>query len=247
MLSQLVQQRGLANVGFPDDRNPAWSADLIEAFPGSLRQNREQRIQEITGTATVHCRDRVRFPQPKVPHRCGHGLVALIIHLVGGQDHGFPGTPEHFDHGLILIKGAHGGVDDEQHRIGHRDRELRLLRDLLRHALCIRDPAAGVDQHELTTIPVRVVRDAIAGDARNVLHHGLPAAQDAVDQRGFADVRTTHHCHHGLDRGFLAHASPPIADRRIIVAAHPKLPVFRYTGGVLFPTKGPEMTGSQHR
>lgn len=104
-----------------------------------------------------------------------------------------------------------------------------------------------VHQHELATIPVRVVRDTVTGDARNILHHGLPAAQDAVDQRGFADVRTTHHRHHGLDRGFLAHASPPIADRRIIVAAHPQLPVFRYTGGVLFPTKGPEMTGSQHR
>ena len=247
LLGQLVQQRGLAHVRFPDDRNPARPADLVEILPGSLRQDREHRVQEITGAPAVHGGDGVRLPQPQIPHGGGHGLVALVIHLVRGQHHGFPGTPEHLDHGLVLVEGAHGGVDDEQHRISHRDCELRLLRYLLRHAPGVRDPAAGVHQHELATIPVRVVRDTVTGDARNILHHGLPAAQDAVDQRGLADVRTTHHRHHGLDRGFLAHASPPIADRRIIVAAHPQLPVFRYTGGVLFPTKGPEMTGSQHR
>ena len=39
------------------------------------------------------------------------------------------------------------------------------------------------------SVPLGLVRDAVAGDAGGVLDDGLAAAEDAVDERGLADVR----------------------------------------------------------
>ncbi len=88
----------------------------------------------------------------------------------------------HSDHRIILVEGAHRGIDHEHHSVGHRDGQLSLFRDLLRHAPGIRDPATGVHQHELATIPVRVVGDTVTRHAGDILHHGLSATDDAVHQ-----------------------------------------------------------------
>ena len=50
-------------------------------------------------------------------------------------------------------------------------------------------PAAGVDDGERAAGPVGLVGHPVAGHARDVLDDGLAAAEDAVDQRGLADVR----------------------------------------------------------
>jgi hypothetical protein len=51
-------------------------------------------------------------------------------------------------------------------------------------------PAAGVDDREATAEPLGLVRDAVARDAGSVFDDGLAAAEDAVDERRLADVRT---------------------------------------------------------
>ena len=57
-------------------------------------------------------------------------------------------------------------------------------------------PAAGVDDREAAAEPLGLVGDAVARDAGGVFDDGLAAAEDAVDERGLADVRAAHDGEH---------------------------------------------------
>ena len=85
--------------------------------------------------------------------------------------------------------GADHGIHDEQHGVGEIDRDLGLRGDGGVDALRIGLPAAGVDDRELAVLPLGLVVHPVAGDAGGVLHDGLATADDAVDERGLADVR----------------------------------------------------------
>ncbi len=56
-------------------------------------------------------------------------------------------------------------------------------------------PPTRVDQGEVAPCPVRRILHTIASNPRDVLHNSLAAAQDAVDQSGFAHVGPTDHRH----------------------------------------------------
>ncbi len=49
--------------------------------------------------------------------------------------------------------------------------------------------AAGVHQRERAPVPFRLGGDAVARDTRLVMHNRNPFADDAVEQRGLADIR----------------------------------------------------------
>ena len=120
-------------------------------------------------------------------------LGSLIIDLVGRQQHRLSAATQHFHDGLVDVLRPDPRVDDEDHRIGCRDRQLGLLGDLGSHALGVRSPAAGIHEHELTPIPCVVVGDAISGHTRHILNHGFPATDHAIYQRRLTDIRPTNH------------------------------------------------------
>ena len=66
---------------------------------------------------------------------------ALIINLVGGQDHGFPTAAQHLDDGLVDVLGPNGRVDNKDDGIRGGDSELRLLGNSGSHSLGIWCPA----------------------------------------------------------------------------------------------------------
>jgi len=101
---------------------------------------------------------------------------------------------------LVGRGGSDHRVDHEQHHVGQVDRDLRLHRDRAVDATRIGLPAAGVDQREATVAPLGLVGHAVAGHARCVLHDGLTASEDAVHERGLADVRASDDRHHGQSR-----------------------------------------------
>ena len=101
---------------------------------------------------------------------------------------GFLDLREHLHDAFVGGGCAHGGVDDEQDGVGEFHGHLGLLRHAGVDAAGIVLPAAGVHHREVAAVPVRRVHDAVAGDAGGVLHHGLAAAQDPVDQGGLAHV-----------------------------------------------------------
>src|SRR5699024_11881250 len=57
-------------------------------------------------------------------------------------------------------------------------------------------PSTGVHQGEGNVLPFGVVGDPVTSHTRNILHHGLSATQDSVDQAGLTHVGTADHGHH---------------------------------------------------
>ena len=81
-----------------------------------------------------------------------------------------------------LLERAAEGVDGDLGLLGHPQVDATRV-DL---------PAPGVHQGEPAAGPLGVVRDAVTGDPGDVLDDGLTAADDAVDERGLADVGPPH-------------------------------------------------------
>ncbi len=65
----------------------------------------------------------------------------------------------------------------------------------------MRDQAAGVDDVERAVVPGRGAVVAIARHTGDVMHHGGPPVQDAVEQRRLADVGASNNG----DRGPTSH------------------------------------------
>ena len=185
---QPVEQRGLADVGLADDRDPARSADLGVALGRRLGQRGEDGVEQVAGAAAVQRGDDVRLAEPEVPQRVRLGLGAGVVDLVGGEHDRLLRPAQDLDDGLVGVGDADGRVDDEQHGVGQADRDLGLGGDPLGQAAGVGVPAAGVDDGERAARPVGVVGDPVAGHAGHVLDDRLAAADDPVDQRRLADV-----------------------------------------------------------
>ena len=92
-----------------------------------------------------------------------------------------------------MIGGSNAGaqVGDQNNDIRMRDRSLCLKAHELQNLVIVRRlNAAGVDDGEITTAPVAVSVQAVAGNARRILNDGKPLARQAVEQLRLADVRT---------------------------------------------------------
>ena len=137
-------------------------------------------------------RDWVRLPQAEIPHGGRLDLGVHVVNLVGSQNHRLVATTQHLHHGLVLIRGADGGVDDEQDGICGGDGEFGLLGDTGRQAVGVRGPAAGVDEDEIMPSPFGVVGDPVPGHTGGVLHDGLAASQNSVDECGLAHIGPSH-------------------------------------------------------
>ena len=149
--------------------------------------------------------------ESEVPHGGGVGLLPKVVDLVGCQHDGLLAAAQHVDNGMIDVLGADGGVHDEQDDVGGGDGQLGLLCDLCSHTFGVRGPASGVDDHEFPASPVGVVADPVPGDAGQVLHHSLAAADDAVHQHRLPDVGPADDGHDGFDHidlGGLCHGGP---------------------------------------
>ena len=128
-------------------------------------------------------------PSPRFQRAADSASIRWSSTLLAARTTGFP------DRRKILTTVSSASVmpdrrvDHEKHGVGQADGRLGLQRDLLGHPACVGVPPAGVDEREPTAVPLGVVRDPVAGDARDVLDDGLSAAEDPVDEGRLADVR----------------------------------------------------------
>ena len=187
--AQLVQQRGLADIGLAQQRDPARSGAGGGELRRGCRQRIQHRVQQIAGTAAVQRGHRIRLAEAQRPQRRGVGLGALVIDLVHGQDHRPPRSAQHLGHGLLGGGGADRPVDHHQHRIGGHHGAFGLRGDRALQSVGVRLPATGVHHGELAAAPERLVGHPVPGDAGDVLDDRLPAADDPVHQGRFADIR----------------------------------------------------------
>lgn len=218
-----VEQAGLADVGFADQRDPAGSALGVVVDGGQLRQRVQDDVEQVAGASAVQGRDRVRLTEAHGPQLGGVGLGANAVDLVGDQDDGLGGPVQHPRGGVVDVGGADGGVHDQDDDVAGGDGLFGLRGDGGGPADGVGFPAAGVHDGELAAVPLRVIGDPVAGDAGDILDDGLPAPDQPVDQSGLADVGSPDDGHDGyragvgvgvgiaevVERGLGAHVVPP--------------------------------------
>ena len=112
---------------------------------------------------------------------------------------------QHMGHVLVGSGQAIADIHHHDDAVGGVDGDLGLLAHMGQNALGgLRLDAAGVHQQELVAAPLAVGEDAVAGDARGILHDGQTLAAELIEQGGLAHVGTAHHSYDRFaHRGFL--------------------------------------------
>ena len=165
---QLVEHRALADVGPAEQRDPARTATL-----GRRRPSRRTRAAPRAGRRGRHRSPGRAGPRPATAGRgprfhsaAASASVRWSSTLLATSTTGLPERRSSLTTALVVVGGADGGVDDEEHDVGEVDRDLGLLGDPQVDARGVDLPAAGVDERELAAGPLGVVGDPVAGDAR---------------------------------------------------------------------------------
>ena len=77
--------------------------------------------------------------------------------------------------------------------VGFLQRDFRLAEDFRRDEIFVfGKDAAGVDDAQVASAPLRLAVEAVARDAGFVADNGAPRSDQAVEQRGFAHVGAAH-------------------------------------------------------
>ncbi|MPM52219.1 hypothetical protein SDC9_98976 [bioreactor metagenome] len=128
------------------------------------------------------------------------------IHLIHRQNDGLSASQQHVGH--LVVGGGEAGLhigQKDNHR-GVINGQLRLLahkgQDLI---VRLGLNAAGVDQGKRAAVPVRLPVNAVAGDARRILHDGEPPTDQLVEQHGLAHIGPTYNGNDGF------HGFPPVS------------------------------------
>jgi hypothetical protein len=162
------------------------------------RQPLDDRIGQVARVPAVLCTDAHGRVEAESVELCGLRLAAVVIDLVDHQDDRLAGAPQPIGQLMVERRDARRHVDQEQDQVRLLDRNPRLdLHPLLDVAARLELEATGIDHGEVPAAPVGLAVGAVAGRARHVLddHHAL--ADEAVEERGLADVRTADDGDHG--------------------------------------------------
>ena len=198
-----IDDRRLADVGAADHRD----GDGLLAAGGRRGRGRAvaQRLEHLGDAAAVLARDAERIAEAEsieVGHR---RLLAEVVHLVGDEHHRLVRLAQQPRDLFVERRRARPRVDDEGDEVGvvHRGQHLPA------HALDERlggagIKAAGVDDRRLPALEMDLAVEAVAGHARRIAHDRLAASDEAVEQRGLADVRPANDRDYGAQHGRLA-------------------------------------------
>ena len=124
-------------------------------------------------------------------------LGPVGVHLVDGDQDRFAAVAQ--ARGGFAVQ-RHDALLDVHHQdddIGRLDGEFdlferRLDDDIVRLLAAQQADAAGIHQRERPPAPFHLGRDAVAGDARLIVHDGDAPPGDAVEQGRLADVGPAH-------------------------------------------------------
>ena len=134
-----------------------------------------------------------------------HGSFAHLVALVHGKNDGLVAAAQHMRHVLVGCGQAVAHVRDHDDAVGGVNGDLCLLAHMGKNALGgLGLDAAGVHQQKLVAVPLAVGKNAVAGNARGILHDGQALAAEFVEQGRLAHVGAAHHRY---DR--FAHVVPP--------------------------------------
>ena len=134
-----------------------------------------------------------------------HGGLAHVVAFVDSEDDGLVAATQHMGHVLVGGGQAVAHVHHHDDAVGGIDGDLGLLTHMGQDAFGgLGLDAAGIHQQELVTAPLAVGEDAVAGDARGILHDGQTLAAELIEQGGLAHIGAAHHSNDRFaHRGFL--------------------------------------------
>ncbi|MHC2559097.1 hypothetical protein ACVIVD_001091 [Bradyrhizobium liaoningense] len=154
-----------------------------------LRHQLGQRVIELAHALAMLGRnlDGIAEAERKGLHRAGIAMLALA--LVGDQQHRLVGLAGEIGEGAIGGRETNAGIDDEEQRVGLRDRGFGLLLHARgQRALGAFVETGGIDDGELEVAEPGLAFAAVAGDARQVIDKRELLSNQAVEQRRFADI-----------------------------------------------------------
>src|SRR5262249_22918455 len=184
-----VDERRLADVGPADDRDG--HGTLAAGGDGRRRCAITQRLEHGGDAAAMVGRAAERLAKTEAVE-IDHGrFLGGVVDLVGNEHHRLVGFAQQACDLLIERGRAGARVHEEGDQIGVLDRGQHLATHALDERL--RGPGiepAGVDDGRLPALEVNLAVQTIARHARYVAHEGLPATDEPIEQRRFADVRS---------------------------------------------------------
>ena len=189
---QLVEQRGLPDVGAAHDREPG-DALLVRALDRRLGKGLEQAVEKVVDPDAMLGGDEQHLLEAELEDLVPEVLLARDVGLVGGHDHGPPGAPQELGDVAVDRGQALADVEQEDDRARLFDRDPGLGFDVGLAELPLGRPAVQlqpgrVDDRELMAKPLADAVEAVAGKARGGVDDRLPPADQAVEERGLANV-----------------------------------------------------------
>ncbi len=196
----MIDQRGLAGIGAPDDGHadrPLGEifklddlvvVELLRLVDG-LGHQPPQGIVEIAQALAMLGRDLDRVAQAQRVgfHRAGVALLALA--LVGDQHHRLVGAAREIGKGAIVRRQAGACIDHEHQGVGKSDRNLGLfLHPRGQRALGALVEARSVDEREFEIAETSLAFPAVAGDAGFVIDQRKLLPDQPIEQRRFSDI-----------------------------------------------------------
>ncbi len=193
---QPVGERGLADVGAPDDRHRELGRLLGGFLLVGRGQQRLERLPQVADAAPVlggqHDHGEAEADEVRVAE-----VGVAPVGLVDRQHHRRAGAAHRV--GDLAVGGdeALRAVDDEHDGVGLGDGAQRLVADHARDlGLGVGLEAAGVDEDDAAAGRARRVGgDAVAGHARQVVGQRPPPACQPVEQRRLSHVRAPYDRH----------------------------------------------------
>ena len=125
------------------------------------------------------------------------GFRGVSIDFIDRDDHGFSRFTQKLGNFAIQRNDSFLNVHNENDYIRGFNREIHLINrrprnDVRRFFPAQQTNAAGINESERTSENFGLGADAVARDARLIVNDGNAASDDAVEQRGFPDIRTAH-------------------------------------------------------
>ena len=145
---------------------------------------RDNPCHEAVDTVVVEGADGFRFAHAQTVKLRRAKLSRVVVDFVDGQDHWFLGGAQQLSG--LYVRGSHA-VDHVCHQydhIGVSHGHLGLFLDQLSDdTFWMGLKSAGVQQDEMVIVPPGIGHQAITGSARYFADDGVPAADNAVEER----------------------------------------------------------------
>ena len=186
-----VDNGGLPRVRLADNRHADAVIRLLLVLP--IAERVKAGVQKVARAAPVETRqlNRVVIEAQFVEFIVFHRRTAHAVAFVGRQHNRLAALLEHDRNVAVRSGQPRAHVAEEHDHVRRVDCDLRLQFHLRKdHVVGFRLDSARVDQNQFSAAPFGFAVNAVAGHAGRILHDGAPLADEFIEQRALADIRS---------------------------------------------------------